>query len=291
MPRKAGLSSSDVGLVRASYVRFSDRDAITNILACVTIEGGAHPARRPAHGADWVELDPLETLSSTIDAIRRWTCRLPRCRARRSRRPGPIASTATPGGAGRLGAPIHAAMGNHDDRETPSPPLRARPGLTRRCAMRPSSERSLDCARHDDSGEDAGLPRRGRLTWLEDELRGVSPRTSTVLAMHHPPLLTGSAAFDRFALTATHASRWQSCEPPPAGASDCGCASTQTAAYGVRLPPGVGCAEHLRAVPAGPGRGQARRRRWPPGFIMHMIGEDGSLLSVFETVPRPRPTT
>jgi 3',5'-cyclic AMP phosphodiesterase CpdA len=48
-------------------------------------------------------------------------------------------------------------------------------------------------------GEDAGAFDEPRLDWLEARLAEASDRP-TLLAMHHPPLLTGLPAFDRVAL-------------------------------------------------------------------------------------------
>jgi Icc protein len=48
-------------------------------------------------------------------------------------------------------------------------------------------------------GHDGGRLDPERLAWLEHEL-SASRTAPTLLAMHHPPLLTGSAAWDRIAL-------------------------------------------------------------------------------------------
>jgi 3',5'-cyclic-AMP phosphodiesterase len=48
-------------------------------------------------------------------------------------------------------------------------------------------------------GEDPGALDADRLGWLDDEL-AMAPTTPTLLAMHHPPLLTGIPAWDDLGL-------------------------------------------------------------------------------------------
>jgi 3',5'-cyclic-AMP phosphodiesterase len=48
-------------------------------------------------------------------------------------------------------------------------------------------------------GRDAGELDDGRLEWLEAEL-AAEPERLTLIAMHHPPLLTGMPAWDRIGL-------------------------------------------------------------------------------------------
>jgi 3',5'-cyclic AMP phosphodiesterase CpdA len=50
-------------------------------------------------------------------------------------------------------------------------------------------------------GEDAGALGREQLDWLDAEL-AAAPDQPTMLAMHHPPLLTGNPAWDELGLAA-----------------------------------------------------------------------------------------
>ena len=237
-------------------------------------------------GADWVELDPLETLSSTIDAIRRLDLPIAAVLALGDLAEHGSDSEYSDARAAleRLGAPIHAAMGNHDDRETLRRHFGPGPG---NAPVRYATE--LGAARlivldTTIPGEDAGCLDEDSLTWLEDELRE-SPRTSTVLAMHHPPLLTGSAAFDRFALNSD--SRFALAEVVNrypqvrriVGAHLHRPLLTEFASRPLLVAPST-----YVQFPLDPDAVKLVAGDEPPGFIMHMIGEDGSLLSVFETV-------
>jgi 3',5'-cyclic AMP phosphodiesterase CpdA len=102
--------------------------------------------------------------------------------------------------------PIHVVAGNHDDRDT----LRAYfggpgddgPGALFQYAAHIGPVRLVVC--------DTMLPGRNegsfgpdRLGWLEAEL-GADHETPTVVAMHHPPLLTGMGVVDEAGLPAAH---------------------------------------------------------------------------------------
>jgi 3',5'-cyclic-AMP phosphodiesterase len=106
-----------------------------------------------------------------------------------------------------LEAPIHAIPGNHDDREllraqfwpgtlsggTPAPP-----GAPVRFAVSCGALRLVGC----DStvpGEERGALGEEQLAWLRDTL-GVQPETPTLLALHHPPVLSGVRSMDTIAL-------------------------------------------------------------------------------------------
>jgi 3',5'-cyclic-AMP phosphodiesterase len=92
-----------------------------------------------------------------------------------------------------LGVPIHAIPGNHDDRDM----LRARFGGGR-FAVSCGALRLVGC----DStvaGEEYGALGQEQLAWLADRL-GEQPDTPTLLALHHPPVLSGVRAMDTIAL-------------------------------------------------------------------------------------------
>jgi len=100
-----------------------------------------------------------------------------------------------------LGVPLHVIPGNHDDRDL----LRARFGPCPAPAGAPvcfavncGALRLVGC----DStcpGSEAGVLPAEQLSWLEQTL-AEDPETPTLLALHHPPVLTGVRAIDAIAL-------------------------------------------------------------------------------------------
>jgi Icc protein len=93
---------------------------------------------------------------------------------------------------GPLRMPVHAIPGNHDDADA----LRAHFGSSggHGYAVRVGGVRLVAC----DStrpGRDDGSLGGDRLAWLGAEL-AAEPGTPTVVAMHHPPLLTGIPGLD-----------------------------------------------------------------------------------------------
>ncbi len=96
-----------------------------------------------------------------------------------------------------LGLPVHVLPGNHDDPDA----LAASLGWeeSHGYAVRVDGLRlvALDSTR---PGEDDGLLSSERLAWLEAELAADS--TPTVVAMHHPPLLTGIDSLDELGIPA-----------------------------------------------------------------------------------------
>jgi 3',5'-cyclic AMP phosphodiesterase CpdA len=98
--------------------------------------------------------------------------------------------------AGRLEAPLYALPGNHDDRAA----LRRHFGLPGADAepvqyaveLGPLRLVVLDSTR---PGEDPGELDAERLDWLEAAL-AAAPDVPTLLALHHPPLVTGIPAHD-----------------------------------------------------------------------------------------------
>jgi 3',5'-cyclic AMP phosphodiesterase CpdA len=102
-----------------------------------------------------------------------------------------------------LGVPLHAIPGNHDDRDllrahfgSGSAPAGAPVQFAASCG--PLRLVGCDTTR---PGEENGALGRARLGWL-DETLGEQPETPTLLAMHHPPVLTGVRAMDAIALVA-----------------------------------------------------------------------------------------
>lgn len=100
-----------------------------------------------------------------------------------------------------LGLPLHAIPGNHDDRDL----LRARFGPGPAPAGTPVHF-ALDCGAlrligcdSTNPGHESGALGAERLAWLERTLEQ-RPETPTLLALHHPPVLTGVRSMDAIAL-------------------------------------------------------------------------------------------
>jgi len=100
----------------------------------------------------------------------------------------------------QLGAPVYVLPGNHDDRDA----LRRHfdvPGPTGAPVqyavdLGPLRLVVLDSTR---PGEDPGQLDVDRLAWLDAEL-AAAPDQPTLIALHHPPVSTGIAAWDAFGL-------------------------------------------------------------------------------------------
>jgi 3',5'-cyclic-AMP phosphodiesterase len=102
----------------------------------------------------------------------------------------------------QVGAPLYVLPGNHDDRDT----LRRHFDLPGASGMPvqyavdlgPLRLVVVDSTR---PGEDRGELDTGRLRWLDTELAG-APDRPTLIALHHPPVSTGVAAWDEIGLPA-----------------------------------------------------------------------------------------
>jgi 3',5'-cyclic-AMP phosphodiesterase len=101
-----------------------------------------------------------------------------------------------------LDAPIHVVAGNHDDRAA----------LRRHFDLPGAGDEPVQYAAElgrwrlvvldsTQPGEDPGILDEERLSWLDTEL-AAAPDVPTVLAMHHPPLVTGLPALDAIGLPA-----------------------------------------------------------------------------------------
>jgi Icc protein len=101
-----------------------------------------------------------------------------------------------------LAAPVHALPGNHDDRATLRRAFRlagAGDEPVRYAAQ--CRELRLVVCDTTQPGRDDGRLDAEALAWLEATL-AAEPGTPTVVAMHHPPVLTGIAAMDAIGLPA-----------------------------------------------------------------------------------------
>jgi 3',5'-cyclic-AMP phosphodiesterase len=99
-----------------------------------------------------------------------------------------------------LELPVHVLAGNHDDPEGLRAHLGApgRPGAPVQYALRVGALRLVACdTTVTGRGEGAFGPER--LSWLEHEL-AEDADTPTIVAMHHPPILTGMPAMDALGL-------------------------------------------------------------------------------------------
>lgn len=100
-----------------------------------------------------------------------------------------------------LGVPLHAIPGNHDDRDMLCArfgPATRDPGARVGFAVECGALRLIGC----DSvrpGEDAGSLGLEQLDWLDQTLRE-RPEQPTLLALHHPPVLTGVKVMDGIGL-------------------------------------------------------------------------------------------
>jgi 3',5'-cyclic AMP phosphodiesterase CpdA len=102
-----------------------------------------------------------------------------------------------------LQAPLYALPGNHDDRRALHrhfgvPGGDAEP-VCYSVDLGPLRLVVLDTKR---PGEDSGALEGDQLDWLEAEL-SAAPEQLTLLAMHHPPLVTGVPAWDEIGLAAS----------------------------------------------------------------------------------------
>ncbi|MFZ0043835.1 MAG: phosphodiesterase [Solirubrobacteraceae bacterium] len=157
-------------------------------------------------GADWGEGDPVSDLEAAIASVRRL--------------PDPpdavlVSGDVANGGEDgqyarayelldRLPGPVYVMAGNHDDREQ----LRRHFSLPGSGGEPIQYAVDLDAARlvvvdTTRPGADDGELDEERLAWLQDAL-SEAPDRLTVLALHHPPLITGIEPWDATALSADH---------------------------------------------------------------------------------------
>lgn len=159
----------------------------------------------PHIGADWEPRDPLDTLRDVLAAVGALPQRpLVALLTGDLTSDGDEADYARLAGLldGELGLPLHVLPGNHDDRAI----------LRRHFDVGGEGAEPIQYAVELDGlrvlmldttipGEDAGALGRSRLDWIVGAL-GARPEIPTLLAMHHPPFLTGVRDMDRLALAA-----------------------------------------------------------------------------------------
>src|SRR3954447_10007197 len=102
-----------------------------------------------------------------------------------------------------LRAPVHVLPGNHDDREALRRAFDDLPGTGGEPIQYAADLGALRLVVLDSTrpGQDAGELDATRLAWLEEALAD-APDVATIVALHHPPLLTGVPAMDDMGLPA-----------------------------------------------------------------------------------------
>lgn len=158
----------------------------------------------PHIGAEWADGDPVAGLASAVESIRSMR-----------RQPdavlvsGDLADNATDAEYEQvrellapLQAPLYVLPGNHDNRGALHrhfgvPGADGEP-VQYSVDLGPLRLVVLDSTR---PGEDPGALDAERLGWLDAEL-AMAPEMPTLLAMHHPPLITGVPAWDELGLPA-----------------------------------------------------------------------------------------
>ena len=156
----------------------------------------------PHIGARWIDADPAESLAAAVEAV-----------LALDRQPdavllsGDLAETTADSEYARarelvaaIPAPVYAVEGNHDDRETlrrhfDVPGEGAEP-IQYAAELGPVRLVVLDTTV---PGEPHGELGETRLAWLDAELRA-APEAPTLLAMHHPPVVSGMPAMDAVGL-------------------------------------------------------------------------------------------
>jgi 3',5'-cyclic-AMP phosphodiesterase len=158
----------------------------------------------PHIGADWADADPVAGLAAAVASVRAMPAQPDAVLVT-----GDLADHAADAEYEQvrdllapLDAPLHVLPGNHDDRRAlhrhfgvpggDGEPVRYATDLG------PLRLVVLDTTL---PGEDPGALDAGQLAWLDAEL-AAALEPPTLLAMHHPPLVTGIGACDEVALAA-----------------------------------------------------------------------------------------
>jgi 3',5'-cyclic-AMP phosphodiesterase len=158
----------------------------------------------PHIGAEWAGGDPVARLAAAVASVRAL-----RPRPDAVLVSGDLTDHATDAEYEQvrellapLEGPVHVLPGNHDDRRALQrhfgvPGADGEP-VQYAVDLGPLRLVVLDTTR---PGEDPGALDAERLGWLDAEL-AAAPQQPTLVAMHHPPLVTGVPAWDDFGLPA-----------------------------------------------------------------------------------------
>lgn len=158
----------------------------------------------PHIGATWAGGDPVARLRAAVESVRRLPDVLDALLMS-----GDLADNAADGEyelvrelLAQLGVPVYVVPGNHDHRDAlrrhfDLPGAEGTP-VQYAVDLGPLRLVVLDSTR---PGEDRGELDAERLSWLDTELAR-APDRLTLLALHHPPVSTGIAAWDEIGLPA-----------------------------------------------------------------------------------------
>ena len=153
-------------------------------------------------GAEWMDADPVARLAAAIESVKA-LCPQPDAVLVT----GDIAHNATDAEYEQvlellapLRVPLYVLPGNHDDRRALHRNFGVPGGdgepVQYAADVGPLRLIAIDTTR---PGEDPGALDAARLGWLDEEL-ATAPTTPTLLAMHHPPVLTGVPPWDELGL-------------------------------------------------------------------------------------------
>jgi 3',5'-cyclic-AMP phosphodiesterase len=201
------MSSVKVAITLAHHPRTGmEADSWRRAVSCAGVASGRPfliaQLSDPHLGAEWADRDPAAGLRAVVASVQHLNPQPDIVVVT-----GDLADHAADGEyaqardiLGRLQVPTHVLPGNHDDRGA----LRRHFGLPGEADdvvqyavdVGPVRVIVLDSTR---PGEDSGELDAARLVWLDAAL-AEAPDTPTVLALHHPPLLTGVPVWDELAL-------------------------------------------------------------------------------------------
>ena len=203
---------------------------------------------------------------------------------------------------GALGLPVHVIPGNHDDRDMLRAHLgpeaagaggggyegeRSGNGAPVNFAVTCGGLRLVGCDTTQ-PGQDGGALGAEQLDWL-DETLGHEPQTPTLLAMHHPPVLTGVRVMDAIALAPADRAPLEAMleANPQVQAITCGhvhtTMSTSFAGRPLLICPSTNSTVRLDLRPRDDL--QFTESDQPPGFAVHTL-VDGRLVSHVQGVGR-----
>ena len=188
-----------------------------------------------------------------------------------------------------LAMPVHPLMGNHDERETMRSAFADHPGVAAADGFIQYSTKCgpvtvIACDTHDPEWYGGRLGAE-RLAWIESELARASG--PTVLAMHHPPTLTGIYEFDAEIPLAPEDREALAALPHQPDLIVAGHIHLPIRAMLRRTPVFVSPSVHLQAAfDLTPGA-EVRLVPDPPGYSVHLHGADPDIVSYVRPLPVP----
>jgi 3',5'-cyclic-AMP phosphodiesterase len=188
-----------------------------------------------------------------------------------------------------LAMPVHPLMGNHDRREALRAAFADHPGVAAAdeyiqysAACGPVTV--VACDTHDPDWYGGRLGAE-RLAWIESELEGAA--APTVLAIHHPPILTGIHEFDAEIPLAREDREALAALPHQPDLIVAGHIHLPIRGSLGETPVFVSPSVHLQAeLDLTPGA-EVRLVPDPPGFAVHVQGADPGILSYLRPLPIP----